>query len=244
MPQVSELRCNMKEVTQSYDEELSLSPAQLAYLEAQPASDRQITSEEEDELDKQFALSYIAAEPARWKREQTLWQGRENEEMRMVNILHPHTIFRKLRRAGVDARIEAPSYWTWDIDHKTGLPTRRKRERSIGRLWLHDEAILGRVGVSAWVRDRTTGERKRKMVTTLQYPYSPEWSLIRFDQYDVPIGERYRGWRTAMCALITEDVLTEEEVNRAFGPPLLNDASVLYREYLYNHRKRRYGLVQ
>src|SRR5437763_17164470 len=105
----------MKEVNQIYDEELSLSPAQLAYQDAQPASERNLTSEEENQQDRQFVLSYMAAAPSRWKREQILWQGKENEEMRMFNILHPHAIFRKLQQAGVDARIEAPSFWVWDI---------------------------------------------------------------------------------------------------------------------------------
>ena len=243
MPQVSEIRSNLKQVTTSYDEEMSLSPQQLAYLDAQPKSDRQATPEEEDELDRQLALSYHAAEPNRWKREQKLWQGKENEDMRMVNILHPHTIFRRLQRAGVDARIEAPSFWVWSIDDRTGQPTAKKREAAHGRMWLHDDSIAGRVGITAWVYDPKTRQRSRKMVTTLQYPYGPEWSLVRFDKYDVPIAERYRGWRTALLMLILNGVVTEAEVNRAFGPPLLNDASVIYRERLFYHRKKIYGLV-
>jgi hypothetical protein len=185
--------------------------------------------------------NYIAAEGRRWKH-QRRFMGKENEEMRMSRILHAHEVFRRLRRAGVDARIEAPSFDVWIPDDHTGRLMPFRKERSTGRLWLHDYAIAGRVGVSAWVIENH--HRVRKMVTTLQYPYGPEWSLMRFDLFDVPITERYRGWRTAMLALILANVLTEAEVERAFGPVTLSPISLIYREALYNHRQRKAGLIQ
>jgi hypothetical protein len=243
MPEVSEIRSNLKRVTMSYDEEMAIPQASLDLVASLPRSDRQPTAEEEDDLLNNFDGQYVAAAQRRWK-DQHRFMGKENEAMRLVNILHPHAIFRKLRRAGVDARIEAPSFYVWMPEDATGRLISIKKERSIGRLWLHDEAIEGRVGVSAWVWDKQQKKRVRRMVTTLQYPYGPEWSLLRCDQFDVPINERYRGWRTAMLALIEADVLTEEEVNRAFGPPALNTASLLYRQQVQAHRKRRYGLIQ
>ena len=123
------------------------------------------------------------------------------------------------------------------VDHKTGERIKERRERCEGRLWLHDFANQGRIGISAWVKEN--GQRVRQCVTHLQYPWSQEWSLLFFNEYDVPAGERRRGWRTAMLELILKGVLTEDEVNRAFGPVPLNGVSQLYRERLFYYRKRK-----
>jgi hypothetical protein len=188
-----------------------------------------------------YEQNYIASEGRRWK-DQRRFMGRENEMMRFTRIMHAHEVFRRLQQAGVDARIEAPSFDVWLPDDATGIIMPMKKERSSGRMWLHDYAVAGRVGVSAWVMEN--GKRIRKMITTLQYPYGPEWSLMRFDAYDVPQQERFRGWRTAMLALILANVITEEEVNRAFGPVPLGSVSLLYREQLFYHRQRKAGLIQ
>ena len=39
-------------------------------------------------------------------------------------------------------------------------------------------------------------------------------------------------------------VITEEEADRAFGPPILNRASELYREQLQDYRRLRMGVEQ
>jgi hypothetical protein len=225
----------MKESTRSYDEELSLTPEQERYLATMERNDRDLTNEEMDAIDAEYAKAYAAAEPSRWKR-QELWQGSENEEMRLVNIMHPHAVFRKLQAVGVDARIEAPSFWVWGIDDHTGMMTMMKKERSDGRLWLHDDAVKGRVGVSAWVREN--GIRIRRCVTSLQDGCGPEWSVMRFNEWNVPTVEKYRGWRTAMLHLILAGVLTEDEVDRAFGPVVDNDASWFYRHSLEGYRRQ------
>jgi hypothetical protein len=59
-----------------------------------------------------------------------------------------------------------------------------------------------------------------------------------FDEFDVPIRERYRGWRTALLRLILSDVVTEAEAERAFGRVVENAASELYRETLQGYRER------
>jgi hypothetical protein len=61
---------------------------------------------------------------------------------------------------------------------------------------------------------------------------------MRFKEYDVPVDEKYRGWRTAMLHLILAGVLTEDEVNRAFGPVVDNDASWFYCQTLADFRRR------
>jgi hypothetical protein len=242
MPQAGEIRSNLKRVTMSYDEEMSLPQEQIDFYNSL-SQDGESPEEMWDAVDEQYELAYAAAAPSRWEGQER-WQGRENEEMRLVNILHPHAVFRKLQGAGVDARIEAPSYWVWSIDDQTGQPVQVKRERTIGRIWLNDFVVQGRVGVSAWVWDTQLQMRRRKLITSLQYPCGPEWTLMKFDEWNVPTVERYRGWRTALLALIQNDVITEEEVDRAFGPVVMNDASLLYRKKLQKHRMKRMGLIQ
>lgn len=241
MPEAGRIESNLKEVTIPYDQELPTPDVELRYDDRESS---QQTIEAEQEL---FEENYRAAHARRWKGQER-WMGRANEEMRLVNILHPHAVIRKLREAGVDASIEAAVFWVWGVDDKTGLLVPMQKTRSTARLWLHDEAVYlkgtsetnaGRIGVSAWVWDN--GERVVKCLTSLQWDCGPEWSLMYFDEMDVPIRERYRGWRTALLALITNDVLTEDEVDRAFGPVVKNEASELYCQTLQSYRERKAG---
>jgi hypothetical protein len=242
MDYASPVLSNLKRATISVDDELSVSAEAAAMVDAMPVSNFSPTEEQVEQLIRGYELNYAASSGSRWKGQER-WMGKENEEMRLVNILHPHQVFAKLRRAGVDARIESPGDYIFVPDPQTGVLKPRRRAVSNGRLWLHDEVRNGRVGISAWFRDPNTGLRKRRMVTSLQYPYGPEWSLMRFDEYDVPTVERYRGWRTALLALLMDKVLTEEEVDRAFGPVVLNEASALYRQTIQQHRRIWRGLA-
>jgi hypothetical protein len=241
MPEAGEVFSNLLRVEKSYDEELPTPNVEIRYDDSRAS---QQTIEAEQEL---FEENYRAAFARRWKGQQR-WMGRRNEEMRLVNILHPHAVIRKLQEAGVDASIEPAVIKEWTPDDKTGLLVLQEKTRSRARLWLHDmvvylkgtsETNAGRIGVSAWVWEN--GERVVKCLTSLQWDCGPEWSLMYFDEMDVPIRERYRGWRTALLVLITNDVLTEEEVERAFGPVVLNEASELYRETLQSYRERKAG---
>jgi hypothetical protein len=145
---------------------------------------------------------------------QRRWMGKEAEEMRVVKLLHPYEFLRRLRRAGVDARAE---------------------EHREARLWLNPGTVVGRIGINA----RVCGVSQ--FITTIQYPYAPEYSVMRFNQYDVPTEEKYRGWRTTLLCLIVPDIITEEEAEKAFGPAL-GPASEFYREQLQIHRRIRMGL--
>lgn len=236
MPETSPYLCNMKQSTKTFDEELPTPDVEIKYDDREGTSQ---TIEAEREL---FEENYRNAYMRRWKGQQR-WQGRENLAMRIVNILHPHAWIEKLRRAGIDAASEPAVRWIFAPDEKTGVLLPQPKALSNARIWLSDHVFYmkgtadnnaGRIGVHAWVKD---GEKKTpKCVTSLQWDCGPEWSVMRFDQFDVPTNERYRGWRTALLALITHDVLTEDEVDRAFGPVVENEASELYRETLQTYR--------
>lgn len=180
--------------------------------------------------------------------DQERWQ-KEHEAARLVNILHPSQIIRKLRAIGVDAR---------------------EQESPNARIWLNDFSRAGLVGVNAWVRPEEMDEegyllqlaeannqrqkdlltenflacRARRKVqrtlTSLQEPYGPEWSIMRFSDRGVATKEKYRGWRTAMLVLIFAGILTEDEVDRAFGPPI-GEAGEFYRGMMRTHRQLKLG---
>lgn len=165
------------------------------------------------------------AEEQRWQHQEE-WQGKENEEARLVNVLYPDQVMRKLRKAGVDARTE---------------------DNPRGQIWLNDWTCQGLVGVNAWMRPQEMSEegfleelraasgQKQKdyitanyyaalegrkimqTITSLQSP-GPEYSIMRFNERNVPTKERYRGWRTALLVLIMADIISEEQADIAFGP--------------------------
>jgi hypothetical protein len=242
MPEAGQIYSNLKRVTTTYDEELAVSQEAIDYYNSL-AKDGDSTPEMEDAVDAAYVKAYAAAAGSRWKGQER-WQGRENIERRLVNIMHPHDVMRKLQRAGVDARIEAPVYYVTMADDVTGKPVQVKKPRAVGRIWLGDEAIKGRIGIFGWVKDARTETRRVKLITNLQYPCGPEWSIMHFNEWNVPTVEDYRGWRTALLQMILKDIITEEEVDRAFGPVVLNPASELYRQQIQSHRARRRGLVQ
>lgn len=201
-----------------YDTELDdpryHTPEVLAGLRAMRERYVKSSNQNIEEALRQWEMSYSmeSTKAQRWDG-QKRWMGKENEEMRLVQIMHPYKFLRKLRGAGVDARVE---------------------EDKDARIWLNKGTVLGRIGVNA----RIYGEIRT--VTTLQYPYAPEYSIMRFNDYDVPTEERYRGWRTTLLSLIVSEVITEKEAERAFGPAV-GPASEFYRQQLQINRKVRMG---
>jgi hypothetical protein len=84
------------------------------------------------------------------------------------------------------------------------------------------------------------GRKVRKTLTSLQEPYGPEWSIMRYNEHGVAMKEKYRGWRTALLVLMVAEILTEEEVDQAFGPPI-GEAGAFYRYQLQVYRQIRLG---
>lgn len=65
--------------------------------------------------------------------------------------------------------------------------------------------------------------------------WMPEHSLMEFDNNDIPIKERKRGWRTVLLRLIKTGLTTEQKVNDWFGPSLGEGSRNWYRQ-LFIHR--------
>ncbi len=208
MPEASEILSNAKRAPDDYDVDLPTPVVE----DPLPYDESEAHEQMMDEEARMFVENYEAR--ARFR-----WEG-----------------FEKLRAAGVDCSIEPAMMKVWDIDHKTGIKIIKEKTRSNARFWLHDVAIRGRVGISAWVWQN--GVRIAKVCTSLQYPYGPEWSVMRFDDFDVPTAEKYRGWRTALLQLIKQGVVTEAEVERAFGRATEDDVAELWWAQLEEIRKK------
>lgn len=67
--------------------------------------------------------------------------------------------------------------------------------------------------------------------------YLPEFSLYDFDDRDIPIRERERGWRTVLLRLIKSGLLSEEIVDHVFGKAV-GPGSNVYNRKLYEFRNR------
>lgn len=161
---------------------------------------------------------------------QTRWQGKENEEMRLVNLMSPKRFIEKLNAAGINAALEPQVKREIRDCPETGRPRYFETFRSDSLIWLGRDVVRGVVGLYAWV------DAEPKYINKLQCPVGPEWTVMRFDEYDIPTNERYHGWRTAVLALIHHRVITERQAELAFGKVVENAASSFYREQLYEFR--------
>jgi len=166
-------------------------------------------------------LNERAMNPNQWDG-QGRWIGKENEEMRVVNIMTPQQFLKRLEAVIGE-----------------------------GRVFLNRFAVLKRIALLApnkgfkhglIIPGMSNSEEKLLQVGTLQFPCGPEWMVMRFDEYGVPTSAKYLGWRTALLSMIDLGVITEREAHRAF-PLATGPAGNWYRQQLKAMRDRD-GVVQ
>jgi len=75
-------------------------------------------------------------------------------------------------------------------------------------------------------------------VCGVQVGFMHEYSSMHFDEHDVPLNEKWRGWRTVLLRLIQLGHVTEEQALAVFGEPT-EAGSRRYREQLYYWRNRK-----
>jgi hypothetical protein len=64
----------------------------------------------------------------------------------------------------------------------------------------------------------------------------PEYSLYEFDHHrDILLRVKQVGWRSVLLRFVENNLLTEEQCNKEFGPPSGGGNSLWYKK-LYNHR--------
>jgi len=130
-------------------------------------------------------------------------------------------------------------------------PEEYKNEAArIGRV-LHSSLLLKflqkDLGVTCWYRvhphkDKVTllvkrGNREAEVGCWVPLGYMPEYSIVRFDKYGVPVNEKYRGWRTCLLQLILKGIISEDKAHEVFGKAS-GPASERYNSTLYEIRNK------
>lgn len=167
-----------------------------------------------------YEMNARAAQKNQWDG-QGRWLGKENEEMRVVNIL---------------------SWKQW----------LQRLEKVIGeeRVYINRYAVMGRCAVlipntdynraliliPGQLASESDKNSKFLPVATIQ-PVSPEWMVMRFNEYGEPTAAKYLGWRTALLCLIEKKVISEKEAHLAF-PLGTGPAGEWYRQQLFELRSR------
>lgn len=86
---------------------------------------------------------------------------------------------------------------------------------------------LREAGVKCWYRAHPQpgkvtlivqrGDLPAEVGCWCQQGFAPELSIMRFDEYGVPLDEKYRGWRTPLLQLILKGVISQKKAEEVFG---------------------------
>lgn len=134
------------------------------------------------------------------------------------------------------------------------FPNQEELKRAREGMILHMNEFLSRLrrcGLNAWYGEKggmkgTTGlyvghDKTAKCsheigdphyVGFVQVPFMQEYEELNFDQYNVPLGSKRRGWRTVLLRLIEQGLLTAAKADEVFGIPATGPVSRRYNEYL------------
>lgn len=69
-------------------------------------------------------------------------------------------------------------------------------------------------------------------VCFVQIPFMQEYEELHFDQYNVPLGPKRRGWRTVLLRLVEQGLITATKADEIFGKAATGPVSRRYQEYL------------
>lgn len=139
----------------------------------------------------------------------------ELKQRRTGHVFHMNEFLRLLRSAGLNI---------WYANY-CGAP---------GMLGLY-------AGHESWMLTDTCAAHKwgdAHYVGFVQVPFMQEYEELYFDQYDIPLGPRRRGWRTIGLRLIEQKLLTEKKFHEVFGEPNSGLVSRRYRHYLQYLRSK------
>ncbi|PWT75544.1 MAG: hypothetical protein C5B59_08680 [Bacteroidetes bacterium] len=70
----------------------------------------------------------------------------------------------------------------------------------------------------------------------VQLGFMPELSIMRFDEHDVPLDEKFRGWRTCLLQLILKSAISERKADEVFGRPKQTEQFHRYNSTLQSFR--------
>ena len=142
------------------------------------------------------------------ERQKYHWPNQEElRQQREGKILHMNEFLRLFRKAtGLTA---------W-CPEKGGMP------KTLGLFVSHEGLKIGCNHASGFPH----------YVGFIQVPFMQEYEELYFDEYDVPLGPKRRGWRTILLRAIEQHILTERQAHEVFGPPNTGIISRRYKEYL------------
>ena len=125
----------------------------------------------------------------------------------------------------------------------------RNDEARLGRLMHHSELLLqlhrlipnlyiidGRILGDLAIYKTYGGPQKRLEGNSFEYlfymptGFLPEFSTYEFNERDVIVKEKQRGWRTVLLRLVRTGLLTEEKCRKVFGEALGAGATVWHRK--------------
>lgn len=96
------------------------------------------------------------------------------------------------------------------------------RQAGVKARYADKGAFPGMLGL--WVNHNDVDQ----YICFVHVPYMQEYEELYFDEYDVPLGPKRRGWRTVLLRLMIAGVLTEEAAHAVFGAPPVNAVSRRY----------------
>lgn len=119
----------------------------------------------------------------------------------------------------------------------------------VGRI-MHSTVFLQKLkecGLNCWYAEHPQVQKLKLIVQRgneeimacwVQAGYMIEYSWMNFDAHNAPLDERRRGWRTCLMQILLKQLLTEEQIIKAFGYAQ-GPASERYNSLLYEIRNRR-----
>jgi hypothetical protein len=109
--------------------------------------------------------------------------------------------------------------------------------RKIPNLFLMDGNFINDVSVFRTYGQPQPHLNNNSFEYIMYFPlgWSPEHSLMEFDNRDVPVRERQRGYRTVVLRLLKAGLTTEEKITEHFGEAL-GEGAANWRRQLFVHR--------
>jgi hypothetical protein len=107
-------------------------------------------------------------------------------------------------------------------------------------VWYAEHPLKGRYKL---VLEKGQGTFEPSSIAWVQSGFMPEYSIMRFDEHDVPLDERMRGWRTILMQILLKRLLTEEQIISEFGRAT-GPASEKYNNFCYEIRNMRLKLKE
>lgn len=135
----------------------------------------------------------------------------ELKQRRTGRILHMNTFIGLLREADLNA---------WYTNYSG-----TKAGDTLGLYVQHD----------GWMKSPSCASHKwgePHYVGFVQVPFMQEYEELYFDEHELPLGSRRRGWRTIGLKLIESKLITEEKFHEVFGRPHSGPVSNRYLGYL------------